>query len=371
MRIATENRGGECSYFGCSASFASLYSRSHRLNSTAHLSTESGVNQVNALVAISNYIEEARQPFMAVAVDRSINFEREAKFAAQALMASDYTLKVAMSNPQSVINAVSNIAAIGLTLNPAKRQAYLVPRDGRICLDIGYIGLLDLAIESGSIRWGQAELVHAADRFILNGVDKPPTHERDPFKTDRGAVIGAYVVVKTCDGDYLTTCMATAELLAIRDRSQAWKQRQSGPWKTDEGEMMKKTVIKRAYKLWPKTDKLDNAIHYLNKDGEEGLDEPLNDADPLDQPRNFGLSPARAKVIREAAGAAIQKFNENDEMGAYGEVEGITDTDEQQALWSILKPHSALRSAIKRCAAEARKRQQEVDEMKQAFGEAA
>ena len=312
------------------------------------------------LVTIQNYIEEARRPFEAVAVDKSISFEREARFAIQALTANEFTLGVATRNPQSVINAVSNIAAIGLSLNPAKRQAYLVPRDGRICLDIGYIGLLDLAIESGSIRWGQAELVHQADNFVLNGVDKPPTHGRDPFKEDRGEIVGAYVVVKTCDGDYLTTTMTNAELLSIRDRSSAWKNGQKGPWKTDPGEMMKKTVIKRAYKLWPKTDRLSSAIQHLNTEGEEGLD-VIENGDPLDQPKNFGLSPERAKVIRAAAGSALQKFNEGDEFGAYEEVCWIDDNDEQQALWSILKPHSALRSSLKRSAAEERKRQEELE----------
>lgn len=315
---------------------------------------------MNALVTIQNYIEEARRPFEAVAVDKSISFEREARFAIQALTANEFTLGVATRNPQSVINAVSNIAAIGLSLNPAKRQAYLVPRDGRICLDIGYIGLLDLAIESGSIRWGQAELVHQADNFVLNGVDKPPTHGRDPFKEDRGEIVGAYVVVKTCDGDYLTTTMTNAELLSIRDRSSAWKNGQKGPWKTDPGEMMKKTVIKRAYKLWPKTDRLSSAIQHLNTENEEGLD-VIENGDPLDQPKNFGLTPERAKVIRAAAGSSLQKFNEGDEFGAYEEVCWIDDNDEQQALWSILKPHSALRSSLKRSAAEERKRQEELE----------
>jgi recombination protein RecT len=35
--------------------------------------------------------------------------------------------------------------------------------------------------------------------------------------------------------------------------------------------MAKKTVVKRAYKYWPKSDRLDQAIHHLNTDGGEGL----------------------------------------------------------------------------------------------------
>src|SRR5690606_9527135 len=32
-----------------------------------------------------------------------------------------------------------------------------------------------------------------------------------------------------------------------------------------------KTVVKRAYKYWPKTERLDQAIHHLNTDSGEGL----------------------------------------------------------------------------------------------------
>lgn len=230
----------------------------------------------NALAIVTGAIQEARDKFTSVLVDRSISFEREAGFAIQILSSKDYTLKVATENKQSVIDAVTNIAAIGISLNPAKKQAYLIPRDGKICLDISYIGLLDLAIASGSIMWGQAELVYMNDAFELNGFDHPPTHNRNPFAKDRGEVIGAYVVVKTRDGDYLTTCMQTDEINDIRDRSEGWKayaskKIKSTPWASDWGEMAKKTVIKRAYKLWPKTDRLDQAIHFLNTEGGEGL----------------------------------------------------------------------------------------------------
>lgn len=318
---------------------------------------------MNALQTITDDIYSVREQFLSVCADAP-TFEREAGFAIQLLSVNDYAMRVALDNRQSVMNAVTNIAAIGISLNPAKKQAYLVPRDGRICLDISYMGLLDLAIASGSIKWGQAALVHAGDRFELNGFDKPPTHARDPFSKDRGEVVGVYVVVKTSDGDYLTETMTIAEVFDIRDRSASWKawisKQKKCPWVTDEGEMVKKTVIKRAYKLWPKTDRLDTAVHYLNTEGGEGLAD-LATSDPLDQPKNFGLTPERAKVIRAAAGAAIQKFNESDEFGAYEQVSWIDDNDEKEALWSILRPHSALRSCIKRMAHEERVKQSELD----------
>lgn len=230
----------------------------------------------NALQVITNEIYGVRAGFEAVAVDRSINFEREAGFAIQILSNNDYALTVAMNNRQSVIDAVTNISAIGISLNPAKKQAYLVPRDKKICLDLSYIGLLDLAVASGSIMWGKAELVKESDDFRLNGFDKPPVHERNPFARDRGEVVGVYVVAKTHSGDYLTETMTIDEVNDIRNRSSAWKawieKKKSCPWVTDPGEMAKKTVIKRASKTWPKADRLDKAIHFLNTDGEEGLE---------------------------------------------------------------------------------------------------
>lgn len=225
-----------------------------------------------AVATIQTQIYAIRNSFESVNVDRSINFEREAGFAIQSITANDYSQKIALANPQSVINAVTNVAAIGISLNPAKKQAYLVPRKGGICLDISYMGLMDLAMETGSIKWAQAELVHENDTFALNGMDKQPLHQYSPFSKARGEIIGVYVVVKTADGEYLTTTMMIDDVYAIRNRSESWKKDQSGPWKTDPGEMIKKTVVKRAYKYWPKTERLEQAIHHLNTESGEGVD---------------------------------------------------------------------------------------------------
>ena len=231
----------------------------------------------NNLELITGDVYGAREHFTSALSDKQLNFDKEAGFAIQQLSKNDYTMKMAMANRQSVVDAVINIAAIGISLNPAKKQAYLVPRDGRICLDISYMGLMDLAMDTGSIKWAQAALVYANDTFGSNGLDSLPTHKYNAFSTDRGDVLGVYVTVKTNDNDYLTHTMTLSEAHAIRDRSSAWKSwvakkaNSPGPWGTDENEMIKKTCVKQAYKYWPKTDRLQHAIQYLNTDGGEGL----------------------------------------------------------------------------------------------------
>ena len=319
----------------------------------------------NALTIIQGDIESVRDRFVSMAGNPQ-TFEREAGFAIQILTASDYAMDIAARNRQSVINAVTNVAAIGVSLNPAKKQAYLVPRDGRICLDISYMGLLDIAIQSGSLLWGQAELVRERDSFELHGFDKPPTHGRNPFSKDRGEIVGVYVVVKTRDGDYLTTCMSIEEVNEIRDRSSAWKawisKKKSCPWVTDEGEMVKKTVIKRAYKTWPKTDRLDQAVHYLNTDGGEGL----ADIEPQQTQEGGPKMPGRIKptdgameslslevqnYLQELAGEVDAIFRDP-ELGVSHAFDRIAveqmddDPTVKVALWSLLK--SDVRSALKK-----------------------
>lgn len=226
--------------------------------------------------------------FSAVASNSSLVFEREAAFAMQLFMSNKYLAGVALSNKSSVISAISNIAAIGISLNPASKLAYLVPRDGKACLDISYLGLMHIAQDAGAIKWGQAAIVRANDVFELNGIDSAPTHKYNPFGTDRGDIVGCYVVVKTDTDDYLTHTMTIDAIYSIRDRaSESWKaylrdKTKKTPWLTDGEEMIKKTGVKQAAKYWPRRERLDTAVHYLNTEGGEGLNRDIEvDVTPI------------------------------------------------------------------------------------------
>ena len=89
---------------------------------------------------IIQIINSAKEQFLKVQCDKSIHFESEANFACQALIANEYALKIALNNKDALIRSINNISAIGLSLNPAKKQCYLVPRNNQICLDISYMG---------------------------------------------------------------------------------------------------------------------------------------------------------------------------------------------------------------------------------------
>ncbi|EMF7578819.1 recombinase RecT [Klebsiella pneumoniae] len=218
---------------------------------------------------MSNIVEFVKQQeplFCGALTDQSVTWAKESQFAIQYFQKNDFLAKTALGNPTSAQNAIINVAAIGITLNPASKLAYLVPRDGMVCLDISYMGLLHLAQSAGVIKWGQCKLVHTSDTYENLGLDKAPAHKYNPYATpeDRGSVIGGYCTVKTADGDYLTEEMSLAEIEEIRKLSKAGGS-PKGPWVNFWSEMARKTIVKRAYKYWPRSERLDNAVNIINE----------------------------------------------------------------------------------------------------------
>ncbi len=209
------------------------------------------------------FVHQQEPLFTNAVSDQSVQWAKESQFAIQLLQRNDFLAKTAMSNPTSAQNAIINVAAIGISLNPASKLAYLVPRDGMVCLDISYIGLLHIAQAAGAIKWGQCKLVHASDTYEPQGLDRAPLHKYNAFATEeeRGPVVGGYCTVKTADGDFLTEEMSLAEIKATEATSKA----KNGPWKNFWSEMARKTIVKRASKYWPRAERMDRATDMLNE----------------------------------------------------------------------------------------------------------
>lgn len=234
-----------------------------------------------------------------------VDFGAEANYAMQLLYANDFALKIALGNPVSVQNALRNASAIGISLNPANKHAYLVPRKGNICLDISYMGLLHLAMSTGSVEFGQAKLVYEKDTYENAGIDKPPVHKSNTFG-DRGNLVGVYCVVRTNTGAYLTEEMTIEEVNQIKGRSESGKSGK-GPWNTDYFEMVRKTVIKRASKYWPKVDRLNTAIDLLNTEGDEGIS--FNHQKQVDQKPEIIINPIDSiSASLDRQGKSLQSF---------------------------------------------------------------
>ena len=194
-----------------------------------------------------------------------VKWAEESQFAIQALQKNALLAKCV---PYTVQNAIINVAAVGLTLNPADGYAYLVPEYSKATnqnecqLRISFKGLIKSATDTGAIQWVRAEIVKKEDTFEYNGPCEMPTHKMEPFKP-RGDTVGVYCVAKTVEGDYLTDVMSWEEVEKIKACAKT-----KAVWDKWMDEMSKKAIIKRAAKQWPKTEKssvFHKAIEVVNE----------------------------------------------------------------------------------------------------------
>lgn len=216
-----------------------------------------------------------------IAASSPVQYAQEAHFALQQLASNAYLLGVAQNNPDSLRAALLNVAATGLSLNPVKKQAYLIPRNKAVVLDISYMGILHVAQMSGAIEWGQARIVRAGHMFRLTGINQAPIHEYNPFENDNaaGAIVGAYAVVKLPSGDFLTHCLNMDALLRIRSRSESFKSGKNSPWLTDPEPMMKKSAVRGLAPYMPYREAMVRAMTVAveaeqEQDGEQPEQQP-------------------------------------------------------------------------------------------------
>jgi len=186
-----------------------------------------------------------------------LEYETEKVFALQQLLKSDYSMQVALNNRLAVQLAMENVAAVGLTLNPLQKKAFLIPRDSQIVYDVSYRGMLDIAIRDQAIVWAAVQLVYQNDHFEYRGPNEEPIFDGDPLMPaqERGPLRGGFILYRLPCGDVLNQVMRWEEIARCRQASVSYKaylqdNRKLCAWVSDFEEMVKKTIIKRAWKTW-------------------------------------------------------------------------------------------------------------------------
>ena len=235
-------------------------------------------------------IDQCQDKFNEIALsNKMVTWAEESLFAKQAI---DKNTKLAECSMQSVQDSIINVAAIGLSLNPAMQYAYLVPEAIKVnnrwvqqCnLKVSFKGLLKIANDSGSIMWAKADVVKEKDVFEYRGPCSQPEHRFNAFKTDRGKTIGSYCIAKTCEGDILVDLIDAEELQKIRGAAKT-----TMVWDQWFDEMAKKAAIKRASKQWPRkgnSERIDKAIEVINQ--VEGSEPIEKDITPRVNPEHIG-----------------------------------------------------------------------------------
>lgn len=219
-------------------------------------------------VGVSQILESARDLFSNIIqqsqISAVIQWQKEAPFARQIIL-KDHRLLTATH--ESLKNAITNIAAVGLTLNPIKQHATILPRWNdklktyEAQLVVMYRGLVWLANQAG-VSDIVVDVVYSADKFDSERTDQGDkwTHKiahgvpRDgSFSRFVLAYVGARMPASKMMKLEIVPC---EDIYTARDKSESYidtntgKPRQNSPWVQFFDEMAKKVALKRAQKRW-------------------------------------------------------------------------------------------------------------------------
>lgn len=265
------------------------------------------------LVVAQRAVAKAENQFTKIArpMGNLVRFQEEAGYAMQILRNSPYLQR---ADPESIKDAVINIASIGLSLNPALQHAALIPRKSGnkvICnFDPMYRGLIKIATDGGLVTGIQAEAVYEEEVNMGNfkvflGTESQVIHNPDPLmkQSDLGEIVGCYCIAYIRGNPKPhVKWMPIDDILHARDKSEAWKKK-SGPWVTDYQEMCIKTVIKRSQKQWPKGDgRLEKAVHLSN------IAESYIEPDPKD------IQGEAVEIITQEQAVELRKLCKNSHL---------------------------------------------------------
>lgn len=205
--------------------------------------------------------------------------KKEVGFAAQQIQQNKQLQK---STIESNLRAVINVAYMGLTLNPAQREAYLTPRWNKsigsteTVLMPSYGGLQKLAVQSGNLVSIICNVVHENDTLEMNLASADPIRIHLPSFKNKGEIIGAYAIAVYKTGQRQVEWMDREQLDFVRECSDSYKAFKEGKikdciWEKWHSEMCRKTVLKRLCKYLvksdsPSTEHLSKAIEIDNTD---------------------------------------------------------------------------------------------------------
>ena len=155
-------------------------------------------------------------------------------------------------DPNSIINAILNIARVKSTLNPVMRLAYLIPRKKKCVLEFSYMGLVSLLKTNGCIKSISAHIVFTDDEFSYdigaNHINHKPKYAQTEAEHKNRKMIGCYSRAVLPDNSILYEFMPKWEIDKVKNSSEGSGSKYSA-WNTWEDEMIKKSVIKRHFKM--------------------------------------------------------------------------------------------------------------------------
>jgi recombination protein RecT len=155
-------------------------------------------------------------------------------------------------DPQSILNAVVNVARTSITLNPVMKLAYLIPRKNKCVLEFSYMGLVAMLRDNGCIKSISAHIVYEDENFEFdlanNKIRHLPKYAQSENEHNLRKIIGCYSRATLPNNEIVYEFMPMWEIEKVKRSSEGSDNKYSA-WQTWKDEMIKKSVIKRHFKM--------------------------------------------------------------------------------------------------------------------------
>jgi len=199
-----------------------------------------------------------------------------ARLVKRAMLTFGRSEKLQSCTVDSFITCVLSAAELGLAVDG--RLGHAVPYRNKKSgmyeaqFQPDYKGLIAIARRNKHIADVFADVVCEGDEFDHGKRDgKCYLNHTYSVQSKRTTVVAAYAVIRFRDDNWRYELMTADELVKIKARSKS-KDRDGnvyGPWVTDEWEMFKKTVAKRALKTYCDDPVLEHAMHLDDREYED------------------------------------------------------------------------------------------------------
>lgn len=241
--------------------------------------------------------------------------KKASSFISSVISVSQNNKLLRNAEPMSILSSAMVAATLDLPVVPTLGMAYLVPYKGVCSFQIGYKGILELAMRSGEFRNIIDEVVYDGQLVKKNKFTGEYVFNEDSIKLDdKGEVkpIGVMARFDLINGYSKTIYWSLEEIEAHAKRfSQAYRSGYDSPWKSDFWQMAKKTVLKSLLnKYAPKSVAMQTALKFdqskvnLNSNDIRELDVDAFDAEYVDNPEEI--------VDEKKAADVAAKFNDFD-----------------------------------------------------------
>jgi recombination protein RecT len=205
--------------------------------------------------------------FTARRISESLRFGAEKEHLAT-ILRNDTKGNLARCQLESLGDVMLQAAVTGLTLNPLLGYAYVIPQGDKATLTPSYKGMMFLVSRAGTLRGApQANVVREKDPLFevttVNGV-RSITHTEN--RGERGKITHAYCIAHFADGSPPhVEVMDAHDLAAVQKASTSRNAKGGQVWRSDFAvEMCKKSVMRRAWKWWPKDAAMQHAVEVMN-----------------------------------------------------------------------------------------------------------